>query len=509
MRKRKKILIIGIMAVTVWMTACQKSPDSSIVVNKDFDNMISEAQNSEGAVELTDLAKNYDIYQAAINDESFGVSVNVNAKVDIPETEQLSVFRVRQKGIEQEMLDKVLDNLVNGETLYDGGMDLRCRSIIEAEISELKEFMSNLPDDSEWDDYRKEYQASIDELEKDYEKAPDEPAWEENMSDGLIHPVKEMYEKDTENSFYSWEYDLNSDGEVYYGISDGRNGNYVSVFVQNNANRGNWVRYRSSRHGYIFIAAAVSQRASYGMWDAAQGMPDPIQMGIDADMNDFIEYTDESVTLSADQARKMADELLQKLEIEGFEYYSGGLYYEIPDIRESTVSEKMGYRKIYMLQYKRNIDGVFVTNEGGSKHAEGWSGNDYVKKDWSEECIEIYINDDGIVGFDYFSPLEVTETIVSKSSLKPFEEIKNIFEQMVVVVNAREYSRIALQVDRVRLGYTRISEADSYDTGLLVPVWNFIGTRSGDEELYKYQDTESLLTINAIDGSVIDGELGY
>lgn len=505
MRKRKKLVIIVIMVVTAGMTACQKSPDSSIVVNKDFDNMINEAQNTDNTVEVADIAKSYDTYRTTINDESFGVSVNVNAEVDIPETGQMSVFRVSQKDIEQKMLDKVLKNLVNGETLYDGGMDLRCKSSIESEINELEEIMSSLPDD-----YKKEYQTLIDEFEKEYEKAPDEPAWEENMSDGLIHSVKEMYDKDTENSFYSWEYDLNPDGEVYYGISDGKNGKYVSVFVQNNENRGNLVRYRSSRHGYIFIAMAVPLRASYGMWDAAQDMPDPMQMGIGADKNDLFEYTDESVTIPAEQARKMADELLQKLEIEGFEYYSGGLYYEIPDIRESTVSEKLGYRKVYMLQYKRNIDGVFVTNEGGSKHAEGWSGSDYVKKDWSEECIEIYINDDGIVGFDYFSPLEVTDTIVSKSSLKPFEEIKNIFEEMVVVVNASEYSHIALQVDRVRLGYTRISEADSYDTGLLVPVWDFIGTMSGDDdEFYGYHNAESLLTVNAIDGSVIDGELGY
>lgn len=31
----------------------------------------------------------------------------------------------------------------------------------------------------------------------------------------------------------------------------------------------------------------------------------------------------------------------------------------------------------------------------------------------------------------------------------------------------------SIKVDRVVLGYARVSEANSYDTGLLVPVWDF------------------------------------
>jgi hypothetical protein len=56
-------------------------------------------------------------------------------------------------------------------------------------------------------------------------------------------------------------------------------------------------------------------------------------------------------------------------------------------------------------------------------------------------------------------------------------------------------------------------ERDSYTTGLLVPVWNFFGTstsqRDGREPNVSDQGDYPFMTINAIDGSVIDIGKGY
>ena len=65
---------------------------------------------------------------------------------------------------------------------------------------------------------------------------------------------------------------------------------------------------------------------------------------------------------------------------------------------------------------------------------------------------------------------------------------------------------MSVQVTDVRLIYTRISEKDSFDTGLVVPVWNFEGTITDE---YGHKNKGTVLSINAIDGSVINQELGY
>ena len=116
----------------------------------------------------------------------------------------------------------------------------------------------------------------------------------------------------------------------------------------------------------------------------------------------------------------------------------------------------------------------------------------------------------GIVWLDWNAPVEITETVVDKTAMKPFSEICGIFERMMPMIAAPpEQSDIPteINIDRVTLSYSRISEKDSFDTGLIVPVWGFIGTQKSYNYLEKTPGVQ--LAVNAIDGSVIDSALGY
>ena len=104
--------------------------------------------------------------------------------------------------------------------------------------------------------------------------------------------------------------------------------------------------------------------------------------------------------------------------------------------------------------------------------------------------------------------------MVKESRIKSFDEIKGTFEKMVVIENAAEDKEaegsVSIKVTDVKLVYTRISEKDSFDTGLVVPVWNFEGTVVDEYGGKKGGEQEgTILSINAIDGSVINQELGY
>lgn len=79
---------------------------------------------------------------------------------------------------------------------------------------------------------------------------------------------------------------------------------------------------------------------------------------------------------------------------------------------------------------------------------------------------------------------------------------------------------LTYKIDRIVFGYTRIYEPQSDSrSGMLVPAWDFFGSYEGTYKEGKeegrsedFRDTtryESYLTINAIDGSVIDRGLGY
>ena len=75
------------------------------------------------------------------------------------------------------------------------------------------------------------------------------------------------------------------------------------------------------------------------------------------------------------------------------------------------------------------------------------------------------------------------------------------------------YRAVTIDVTHASLSLQRIMERDSYTTGLLVPVWNFYGTITYEQTDGEPLDLQSghtpLISINAIDGSVVDVDKGY
>ncbi len=515
-------LLLSGVAAAILLSGCQKSPEKSMVKNKDLDQMVEEAgDTSQGSADLREVAGDYETYQTTIEDESLHVAVRVDAKVDVPKTDQMSVFRVKQSEISQEFLNKVKDALVGEEALYEGrALNQKTKGMIEQEIAYWNRELDRLLEEAEdyggdIQVYQEEYQNEINKLREAYETAPDQIDLKEYATVGSFQDTGELLEQNPGDDYYTWVNELNPDGKVFYGVSDGQNGSYLCLYAQNNEDYGNCIRFFSNKHGYVDAdTVVVGQEIILGRWKEEEGVKEDTLLLENVAAEDLKEYSDMPTTITRNEARLQAEELLNKLGLTDFQFYDGDLYCELVN-GEPDSDGTYGYRKAYVLQYLRNIDGAFVSNEGKSKFTDEWQGENYVKKEWGGESIEITVNNDGIIGFSYNTPLEVTETVVEKSGMKPFEEIRDIFEQMVVVTNAQDIpeqdlSAVQIDIHQVALRYTRISEADSFDTGLLVPVWDFIGTRQEAVGEKGYTGKEGpVLTVNAIDGSIIDRELGY
>lgn len=512
----KKIMALG-MVMAVFTTGCQKAPEDAAVKEKNLDKMIEQAQDTKETGEaLENMAEKYTTYKNSFANEKLGVKVNVDAKVEIPKTDQMSVVRVEQKKIDQSFLDKVKKALNLNQTFYDGwATNVRTKSMIESEIRDWKQAikeMSQKDENGETVDVE-EYEGYVKELNKEYEKAPDSIDWSKYLSDGKIMPVKTLYEKYKNETFYKGQYELNKNGDVYYAVTNEKDKNNIHLYAQNNENYGNCFRYFRSKNGCTdsFASTAVGGLdTNYGMWPADK-TPTVNDTAIAPDAIDgFYEYKNEPTTISKEKANKTAENFLKDIGLTDFQLNNSGLYCEALGVDDN---KKCGYRKVWRLQYLRNLNGVLVNNESGSKHTEGHQGSDYVKKDWPGESIDIYINDSGIVTFLYNAPIEKSETVVEKAKLISFEKIKKTFEKMIVTVNAQnqeDKEEVAITVDKVILRYMRISEKDSFDTGLLVPVWEFLGKAKYKIDTYGNNTTDvSLLTINAIDSSVINMSLGY
>ena len=122
----------------------------------------------------------------------------------------------------------------------------------------------------------------------------------------------------------------------------------------------------------------------------------------------------------------------------------------------------------------------------------------------------MYMDDSGVVGFYWTAPYDVQEAMTEDSALLPFSDVMDVFEKMYVVTN--DGTSMDVTVTDVRLGYVRVRMQDKRNEAMLVPAWDFFGDCVAHEagETYTVGDaSRSLLTINAIDGSIIDRAAGY
>ena len=225
--------------------------------------------------------------------------------------------------------------------------------------------------------------------------------------------------------------------------------------------------------------------------------------------------TEKSIGISLDDAKKLAQEKADAMGLDDLNQ-CGWDYAIQTSIGTDDNSSYLGSG--YVIYYSRTINGTPLTytmDAGGALE-----DMDSTMETWAYENLYFYVNADGIDSMTYCNPYTIGETKTENLNLLPFSEIMNIYEKMMIVTNADnltyENSRV-FNIDRIVLGYARIYEpsTDSH-TGLLVPVWDFFGSRKIDSEYdgETYSDTTdwptwSFLTINAVDGSIIDRSLGY
>ena len=497
-------VVIMCITVVIGFCSCQKSPDSSLVVNKDLDKLIEEAEGTDtGKVKIEDIADiEYEDYVTSFEDSDLGVKVNVNAKVDIPKADHLSVFRVKQSPFTQDFIDKVRAELMGDTPIYDGyALHIETKGEIEDIITYWRAAMNETDDET----IRAEYQERIDELQEEYEAAPAEIVMTDYPSDGKLIHSDDSTDPDSEGVFV---------------VSDGSDGIYSSLRVNNSPKSSNKLEFEMNKVGHAGIMSSADIEPYIGdideiLADKSNKEKPENYTGVDVVYEDsspisYVQLKGETCTITEAEAISAADSLLEKLGLAEFSCYDSGIINSQFYCAQSQPF--IVYRTHYAITYYRNIDGVFLTQSSGTKNNMS-TGNDamlYGKISWPGECITIWVNDDGIIGFSYSSPIEITETVVENAAIKSFENVRETFEKMMVVTNAGKYTTKVFDIDRVRLSYSRISEANSYDTGLIVPVWDFSGhCETASDGVIIFDGYKTALAINAIDGSIIDPDLGY
>ncbi|MBQ5338009.1 MAG: hypothetical protein J6Z40_02465 [Oscillospiraceae bacterium] len=513
--KHKKLLTAALSLLL--LTGCAENPDSDIIIHKDMEKLIDEAQQTdESRAEVADLQQN-DCYTADFTNESLRVSVHADAEVEIPDIDRLSMYRVQQRRFTQADCDKVRAALMGDAPLTDCTelLQIQTKAEIEEQIAALRENLAteqkHIAEDADYamlveqnsPDMLADLQKRIDERQADYETAPDIIDYAAYAHDGQLVRNADMIaqEQDKNGFWHSYCRDIADGDTLWVCTQDGK----AMLHTQNTDAYSNVMWYSTSPVGYENLGTYIVELLPMN------------ELSVSA--SDYEPLPDETANLSREDAEAQAEAFLAKIGVDDFICREGELLTacETLTVQNGTnfrEKDKMYARTYWVLRYYRSVGGAPVGQPSGTKKSEGTEKDSFKQKMWPAEVIELRINDSGIVQMQWCAPLEITETVVENAAMKPFAEITDSFEKMLPMTASNSISELDtdITVDRVTLSYSRISEKDDFDTGLIVPVWAFYGSRRVTGEDYYDQHlsfTGVQLAINAIDGSVIDTELGY
>lgn len=250
-------------------------------------------------------------------------------------------------------------------------------------------------------------------------------------------------------------------------------------------------------------------------------------------------YRDYSIQLpdaSKEESIARGNALMQALGLQNF---------VLTDAQQWSV-ELPGDNGIWRLYYAPTVNGFpiagarqDITQTHDGTVYQDYQYWDYACKDsenpdtvsWDLENILLDVGKNGVLRFAWTAPSTKPVVRQAESTLLPFEEIASIADTMLpeVIVGPKETpltkldqyngfdTRMDVDITKVSLSLMRIRDKGSLQ-GTIVPVWDFWGTSDwydAEPNAYGYQekgmnyDFQPMLTLNAVDGTVVDRQLGY
>ena len=218
-------------------------------------------------------------------------------------------------------------------------------------------------------------------------------------------------------------------------------------------------------------------------------------------------------------ASEAAEAFVEKLGLCGAKAL--GIYAMDEQTRRQLHTET-GFDGLHFIRLAPTYAGIPVYQYFDKYHGSynGAIASGYMEEEYApapeQETINIGVRDGHVIHCMWYQPFHVTETVNENVQLLPFETIADVFRKNIFlsIFADEDMNTIYLYVTDVKLSYMRIKQKDS-DAYYLLPVWDFLGyaKKSEDEQLDEYaQKTfagQTLLTINAVDGTVIDRTFGY
>ncbi|MCI8485391.1 MAG: hypothetical protein HFH41_13795 [Lachnospiraceae bacterium] len=497
----KKKYITGIAAglcISI-LAGCQETPENSIVKQKGTESIKEYESGEETASPLKEILGVPEHYSNKKSYEEGALVIDTDAEVILPEASSINTYQVSAKEVNQDMIDQVTKTFFEGDKIYHAhSYGQWTKEQYQEDITVLKKYKAegNLDPYDYGKDENGQLQFDIDAViardEEAMKDAPDEVVKEEvTPAFGLEYWNGKGEEKEKE-----------VDERSFYGVAETDQGNYNYMISYDLAPD---IVFKISK-----IREDIADPREFSSWLETEYV-----MGTDPENENYVseDTVKKFLNISYEDAEKTAREKVEKLgwNLELYNWDYAVFHHGEGGVREDNIIDGG-----YIFHFTRKLDQVPVTYT--SSYGGGLEDMDSTLEPWSYERCDVIVGDDGIQNVEIYNPYEIGEIQTEHVKLMDFDSIVKIYEQMMEVSNAdiSEFEKNrTYHIKKITLGYSRIYDPTTEnDVGLLVPVWDFFGGFDVENEDYTEKNSgeysnQSFMTINAIDGTVIDRGLGY
>lgn len=490
--KKLLCLILALIFAAGLLSGCQPTPEEDIVISKENDGW-AEAHVDDPS-DLPDLGVP-ETWQHEFSGN--GLEIKINAEIDFMDDSTFPIYVLEKHMFTQDEADTIMDAIIGDAEFYTTTGE-RTKADVERDIENYTEELEHAIKVNN-EDHIRWYSDRLQELMKEKEtvlngdvKTPASRELKFLPSETLVASYgKEVMSDDGKSSRWEWTPDglrrAEEDGNTTIeGLCDIHYGNQVK------------------KMGFYICNRPKFETGSYVKFQAPQTW----------------EYAEDryrcDTPMSENEAISMGNSIMDKL----------GIDYELIKTDDWNIWDEynytLWYSKVYPQTRYRNINtpgGLYI--DYTDKYGEAL---------WQEE-ITITVTADGITEFSWTAPTEITSIESENTKLLSWTEISGIIEKGLLMKNLwHDQEHVVgrtLEIKKITLSYMQVKKKDDSSERYYIPVWDVVGemrfrfeddydpAKDGgggyvlDEnmEWTEFRD-ECVLTVNAIDGSIIDRSWG-
>lgn len=475
---KRTLCLLTALLLAALFSACQPTPDTEYIVQKDTERVIEQAGIQGKGTAIEELGVPIESYAYDFVDPKGRLHILADAQIVLPDTEYIPVVRVSGTAFTEKDVTALYTALCSDNTHVDAQ-----GALPKAYYQKMLDGLLQQRESGQLDMQYHSVEAldeAIAAIMQEASAAPEKPtAIDPNYSfdtlDGCAAQIFSMPDEETLSELLA-----QNDQETGNGIS--------AEYLRDVTLRTEFSRQTTQGESISAIYGTIESR----------------------NIRVIQPEMDENAAFA------IANQVIAQLGLSDFSC-SGKRLAPVYDQLSETEQEH-GCKGVYEFMFTRSVNGVAITYTNDTMSAETPDKNEVntnVSKPWLYEKIRIFVDDEGIFALLWNAPYVVTEVVNERATMLPFEQIRQIFEDLMPLKYGQydkdsAADKVEISVKEVRLGLARIAERGKTAQAVLVPVWDFFGTVSGTGRYTLGSDGyDSLLTINAIDGSIINRSLGY